>query len=262
MQDDDNEQVLSGGNINTVVKIGETVRRPVNAHSRTIHELLLHLEARRVPAPRFLGIDEQGREILSFIDGETEFPRGMWDGEDGLIASAELLRQFHDATLDFVPSEPDNWAFTYPDANRRDVICHNDFAPYNMVFHGDLPVAVLDFDLCGPGPRVRDLAYLAYWMTPLSFGSGELRVRSEKEVSSGSPRLIRLCESYGGVDPKDLLPMVSEVLHHMSDKLAATKMVGPEAANRLEEGGHFGHWAREANAFIERLASLKCALFD
>ncbi len=256
MQNDDSEQELSGGNINTVVKVGETVRRPVSAHSRTIHELLRHLEAKDVPAPRFLGIDKRGREILSFIDGETEFPRGMWDADDALVTSARLLRQLHVATLDFVPSEPASWAFSYPDVHRREVICHNDFAPYNMIFRGNLPAAVLDFDLCGPGPRVRDLAYLAYWMTPLSFGLGELRAHSEKDAASGSPRLIQLCKSYGGIDPSDLLPMVSEVLHHMSDKTAATRMVGPNAADRLEADGHFGHWAKEATAFDERLSHL------
>lgn len=258
----DNEQVLSGGNINTVFKVGETVRRPVSKNSRTVHELLRHLESRGVPAPRFLGIDERGRETLTFIGGETGIPRRLWETDDALITSARLLRRFHDATPDFVPSEPASWAFIYPDAERREVICHNDFAPYNMVFRDNRPVAVLDFDLCGPGPRVRDLAYLAYWMVPLSFGSGDLLAYSERDASSGSPRLLRLCESYGGNDQKELLPMVSEVLHHMSDKTAATRMVGPAAASRLEAGGHFDHWAKEAKAFDERLDSLDFPVCD
>ena len=30
---------------------------------------------------------------------------------------------------------------------------------------------LIDFDLAGPGPRLRDIAYAAYWLTPLSFYS-------------------------------------------------------------------------------------------
>jgi hypothetical protein len=37
-----------------------------------VHQLLLHLEKKGFAgSPRFLGLDEQGREILTFLEGET-----------------------------------------------------------------------------------------------------------------------------------------------------------------------------------------------
>jgi len=69
----ENEIVLQGGNVTAVVRIGETVRRQLKPMSSTIHRLLLHLEAMKFDgAPRFLGIDEKQREILSFVSGETD----------------------------------------------------------------------------------------------------------------------------------------------------------------------------------------------
>ena len=62
------EVFLVGGiaNRGRVVRIGDTVRRPQRATSPAIHALLRHLADVGFPgAPRFLGIDEQGREVLS-----------------------------------------------------------------------------------------------------------------------------------------------------------------------------------------------------
>ncbi|NIZ59976.1 aminoglycoside phosphotransferase [Sedimentitalea sp. CY04] len=250
------EQILSGGNINTVVRVGDTVRRSTRPQSATIHDYLCHLERKNVPAPRFLGIDENQREILSFIEGETEFPSDMWDNVDALTESATLLRKLHDVSVGFATLDPANWVYRHPDTERREVICHNDFAPYNMVFRNGVPVSILDFELCGPGPRVRDLAYLAYWMVPLSFAPGELHEASEKDANSNSPRLRLLCRTYGGQSPQDVLMMVSKVLHHMSDETAITKMVGAEAAGRLIAEGHLDHWRQEAEAFDKRVEGL------
>lgn len=255
MDQSEDEEILGGGNINTVVRVGDTVRRHVSAQSETIHALLLHLEAQGVPAPRFMGIDAKGREILGFINGETASPQDMWEGDAAVVASAKLLHRFHDATLDFEPATGAVWAYTYPDKDRHEVICHNDFAPYNMVFHDGVPISPIDFDLCGPGPRTRDLAYLAYWMTPLSFAGGDMTSASERDLETGSRRLKLLCETYG-TDAAAVLRMVPEVLHHMSSEDAARDMVGEDAAMRLKEGGHFEHWAREAAAFERKLDTL------
>ena len=47
------------------------------------------------------------------------------------------------------------------------MICHNDFAPYNMVFRDHELIGVIDWDFAAPGPRLWDLAYLAYRIAPL-----------------------------------------------------------------------------------------------
>jgi len=54
--------LLGGRKTDGVVRIGDTVRRPVSARSSRVHDLLSYLERENFDgAPRFLGIDEQGR---------------------------------------------------------------------------------------------------------------------------------------------------------------------------------------------------------
>ena len=256
------ETPLTGGNINAgVVRVGDTVRRSVGPHSDNVHRLLAHLERKGFKkAPRFLGLDEQGRVILSYIEGNSEFPKNLWQDTAALLEATRMLREFHDATADLDHDPIAGWAYAYPDAKRHEVVCHNDFAPYNMIFRGELPVAIIDLDLAGPGPRLRDLAYLAYWLTPLSFAPGDLALHSEADAANGHARLKLICQSYGTTDTDGLLNMVSEVLHHMASEDVATKMVGPDATARLKRDGHLAHWEREAQAFDDKLPSIKQAL--
>ncbi|MCB9123821.1 MAG: aminoglycoside phosphotransferase family protein [Caldilineaceae bacterium] len=149
------------------------------------------------------------------------------------------------------------WAFRYPDPTRHEVICHNDFAPYNFVYHSGIPAAVIDFDLAGPGPRLRDVAYAAYWMVPLSFNSADQKPFAEADATNGSRRFRLFCETYGVPITPALFEMIAEVLNHMGSKEAARRMVGDEKAEYLEREGHLAHWQREAAAFQAHRAQLE-----
>jgi hypothetical protein len=55
-----------------IVRVGDTVRRPLHRSSEFVHALLRHFESVGFTgAPRLLGIDEHGREILSYVEGEA-----------------------------------------------------------------------------------------------------------------------------------------------------------------------------------------------
>ncbi len=254
----DQEIPLLGGNINaSVVRSGNTVRRITGPNSKTIHRLLLHLADMEFSySPRFLGLDDKGREILSFIDGRTEWPQKLWQDDKPLKTSASILRQYHDATLGFTHQNDDSWAFRYSDRNRHEVICHVDFAPYNMIFDETAPIGIIDWDLAGPGPRLWDLAYLAYWLVPLSFSSHDMSNHSNYDVAQGSKRLKLLGKTYGTSEYAALLDMVQEVLDHMSDEENTRRMIGSTAAQNLKEGGHFDHWRREATGFSANRAQI------
>ena len=59
----DHEELLSGGNVSNVYRVGYTVRRDVKPDSERIHRLLQHLESKGFEqAPKFLGIDEKNRD--------------------------------------------------------------------------------------------------------------------------------------------------------------------------------------------------------
>lgn len=143
--------LIGGRTTSGVVRIGDTVRRPIRGQATFAHELLNHLERRGFSgAPRFLGIDSAGREILSFIPGSV--PRELGAFSDiQLAAAARLLRQLHDTTLDC------------PLRDGHEVVCHGDASPCNCVFVEGRPLAFIDFDEAHPGSRIEDLGY-ASWL--------------------------------------------------------------------------------------------------
>jgi Ser/Thr protein kinase RdoA (MazF antagonist) len=160
------EETLTGGHVSRVVRVGDTVRRSAGGWTPTIHRLLASVRAqglRWVPEP--LGFDELGREVLSFIPGEVPHDMPAWSwSELALCDVARALRQWHDATAGFAR---DDAIWNLPAHTPHEVVCHNDFAPYNCVFREGRLVGVIDFDFCSPGPRLWDIAYTAYRFVPL-----------------------------------------------------------------------------------------------
>lgn len=232
------ELPLTGGNVTSgAVRVGDTVRRPAGPHSPDMRALLQHLEtAGFSAAPRFLGIDEQGRDTLQWLDGDTAFPPDMWTDDKALVAAARLLRGFHDATAGSAL------------AAGAEVVCHNDFAPYNMVFRDGAPVAVIDFDLAAPGRRLWDLAYLAWWMAPLGSGD-DMAAAAQADLAAGCRRLRLLARTYGLPADAALLDTVAQVLAHMGSRAAMVKSIGEAATRRLEAGGHLAFWRAQAARF-------------
>lgn len=158
----DAEIPLTGGRITQgVVRVGETVRRPVGPHSPFVHDVLRHLEASGLDTtPRLLGVDEGGREVLSYLHGETmaKLNGRRWTPQQ-IGAVGRLLRGLHDATAGS------------PLAGESQVVCHGDFSPTNVVFVEGLPLKVFDLDGAHPGRRVDDLAYAAWlWLLGAEVG--------------------------------------------------------------------------------------------
>lgn len=168
---DEQEVLLLGGTANEgrVVRVGETVRRPQRSWSAATHALLRHLEAVGFTgAPRFLGVDGQGREVLSYVPGASVVPPyPAWAlTEQALTSVAELLRAYHRAVASFDPS-PHVWPPSPPEAYVEDVVSHNDPNLDNVVFRGRRAVALIDFDLASPGSRAWDVACAARLWAPL-----------------------------------------------------------------------------------------------
>ncbi|MFI7064427.1 phosphotransferase family protein [Kribbella sp. NPDC050124] len=139
---------LTGGRLTPgVVRVGDTVRRPASPFTAT---LLRHLETVGFTgAPRYLGRDDQDRDILTYVDGWVPARFQRWTN-DQIAAAARLLRTFHNATR-----------ATHL-AGTHEVICHHDPGPNNFVFVNNLPAALIDFDLAKPGNILEDVAYLAW----------------------------------------------------------------------------------------------------
>jgi len=150
------------GGLNTVWLIDGRVHRPAGPWSSRVHALLRHVSnAGFTGAPVPFGFDPEGREVLSYVPGEVghHFPVS----DEAVVSAARLLRRYHDATLGFEPG--DGWQ--RPAIEPVEVLCHGDFAQYNLAFEGDTAVGLIDFDWARPGPRWYDVAYGMYRFAPL-----------------------------------------------------------------------------------------------
>jgi Ser/Thr protein kinase RdoA (MazF antagonist) len=176
----DAEIPLAGGRVTSVVRVGNTVRRPPRMNAEFIWALLEHLAAAGFEgAPRFLGTDEQGRDVLSYLEGVVPAELG-WHDDVVLFAAGRLIRKFHDATVGILARGG---------ATGLEVICHNDLSPCNFVFQAGIPVGLIDFDTAAPGTRRMDLAYAAWgW---LDLGNPEIAPAEQRR------RLELFVKAYG-----------------------------------------------------------------
>lgn len=144
---------MGGATADGVVRIGDTVRRPRQHSTQLMRDVLHHLErAGFDAAPRWLGIDEEGRDVLSWVDGDTFTDRSQMHpyigdppvriefSDEQVGGAMRLLRRYHE---------------TFGD----DVICHGDFGPWNIVWREGMPYAVIDFDDAHRGAAADDVAY-------------------------------------------------------------------------------------------------------
>jgi hypothetical protein len=146
------EQPLPGGFISDAVLVGDTVRKSPPRDPDFVHRLLRHFERRRWHgAPRFLGTDEQGRDVLGYLEGTVPWRPGAGvRSAPSLAAVARLVRQFHDLTAGTDL------------AGGHEVVCHNDLSPKNTVYRERLPVAFIDWDIAAPGERIHDVAHVCW----------------------------------------------------------------------------------------------------
>lgn len=158
---------MAGGNMNEVVRDGDTVRRFGGPWTPTVHRYLRYLARGGIDwAPTPIGFDGQ-HETLSFIDGIVPaYPLPEWVWTDAALEQgARMLRRLHDASVGY-PLDGAVWQS--PTKVPVEVVCHNDFSPHNLAFRDGEIVGAIDFDMCSPGPRIWDLAYYATRMVPLT----------------------------------------------------------------------------------------------
>jgi Phosphotransferase enzyme family len=190
------EEILHGGttNFGLVTRVGDTVRRPLRPTSEATHALLDHLE--RVGfegVPRFLGIDHQGREVLSYVAGYAvvkPYPAPALS-DAALESVARLIRDYHAAVATFDP-HAHSWSHALPSEFQGGIVCHNDLNLDNVIFSGDRAVALIDFDLAGPGCVGWDLAGSARLWAPL-----EITFDQPQITAQALRRLGRFADAYG-----------------------------------------------------------------
>lgn len=248
------EIVLAGGDMTAVVRVGATVRRTAGPWTPTVHAFMLHLRRSgfdRIPEP--LGIDERGREILSLLPGAPAtypLPGFAWT-DATLTAVARVLRAFHDASAGFDPGAEVRWQ--WPVHEPAEVICHNDFGPYNLMFEDGELTGVIDLDLASPGPRVWDVAYAAYRFAPLTDPANpDAPFRGADEQRR---RLGAFCAAYGDarIQPPQVLEAAVATLRELVEFIEREAAAGDPAQQAVLARGDVTIYERDI-AYIERLA--------
>lgn len=216
--------------MNVVVRVGDTIRRPPEP-DHVVELLRWYEQVGFDGAPRFLGYDDEGREILSFVEGEPAFPP-VPSTDEVVVAIGRLLRRAHDAQL----------------GSGRALLVHGDLFWTNVVFRDGLPAALIDWELAWPGSRVIEVALAAtYW--------AGLRI-DEQLDEWGIPRERRgerlrlLCDAYG-LEPEERHGLLDELIAYRRKRLASRSFRGTTPPEVIEANLRFTEkHAEELGTFL------------
>lgn len=235
------DERLAGGKDEGAELVDGTVRRPARAWACTVHDLLIHLERRGFAgAPRALGFDEQGREVLTYLPGETVGPTTPWPAwthsDEALVDVARWLREYHAAVADYVPPRDAVWR-EGQSWEPGLVIGHGDPAPYNAVWTRDGLVGLIDWDNAGPIRPEDDLAWVAFSWTPLHAAEVVQR-EGFTALSQRRERLALFLRAYGWPGTTDeMLSRIDARLQRQIETMRATASAGDPAYQRSFTSG-------------------------
>lgn len=192
-------------------------------------------------AQRAMGIDDQGREVLSFLPGNTVGGRRPWPAwvhsDDALSQVAHWLRDYHAAVEDFHPSPTAVWR-EGGQWRRGLIVGHNDAAPYNAVWddQGGL-TGFFDWDFAQPVSPEWDLAFTAFAWIPLH--ARHVVAAEGFQAFPDRPRRLRLfLAEYGWYgDVKSFLVTVRARVTASADGIERTAQRGDPAYQRMLKNG-------------------------
>lgn len=237
---------LHGGRADQIFRSKNRVYRPSGEWSETVHLLLSHIAENGFDsAPKPFGFDEQGNEVLSFVEGEVfNYPlKGSITTKEALISAATLLRAYHESSSSFLTEYSDRTLkWMLPAREPYEVICHGDYAPYNVCLLGSQAVGVIDFDTAHPAPRVWDIAYALYCWAPFKTDEND----AMGDLTSQSMRAKQFCDAYGlsKVERQELVEVMVERVQVLVDHMHSEARSGNQAfIENINDGHHLAYLA-------------------
>jgi len=278
MPDEAQEIALTGGGSTAVHRRGDVVLRQARPWSKTVLLLLRHLHAEgSTGAPRVIGggFDADGRETLSFIEGESP-PPSPWTDE-GVFAVGGMLRDLHRAAATFRPPRDAVWMPWWGRdlPGGQPIIGHCDAAPWNVLSRDGRPVALIDWDTAGPVDLRWEFAQAAWLNAQLH--DDDVAERLGLPDAAARARQVRLIADGYGLSRRERAGLV-EAMIEFAVRSAAQEAIDagvtpdgtdPAPMGRLGGGpplaGHTLLWAvtwrtRGAAWMLRRRAVLEAAL--
>jgi hypothetical protein len=246
------EEPLAGGNVGGAIRVGATVRRPTGPWTPAVHALLGHLRETGLDSiPAVLGLDERGREILSYIPGRSIDVDAEVVSDDLLAAAVRWLRRYHDAVRDYRPAGAVGWRNGHRALAADEIICHHDPGAYNWVVRGDDLVGMVDWDMAGPGEPIDDLAFMAWNSVPLY---------RPIDVGDVAGRLWLMTDTYGDFSAPVLLAHAQERMRRACERIEDGQRRGDPGMLNLARVGEPDRTRRRLAEVRERLGELSAAL--
>lgn len=242
-----------------VLRRGNTVLRPVAWWTSAVHDLLKYLESVDFPySPRVLGFDDAGHEVLTFLQGDSG--KDGWKkitSEEGLSKYARLLRRYHDAIADYRPAASAEWAYASGGLKPGEILCHGDFGPWNIVWQGDEPVGILDWDMVTPALPLHDVLYCLEYSAPFRDDETALRWHHFSSVPDRKRRIEIFRSAYGISPLQDITLQVASLQRKVARSMHQLAERGMEpqrtwvASGALAEAERQAQWTESHHCLFE-----------
>lgn len=237
------------GAVGGATRVGRTVRRPTGPWTPAVHDLLRHLEAEGLRGvPTVHGLDDDGREVLSYVEGRGVPIDREVVLDDVLVEAVTWLRDYHDLVEEYRPEGPVTWRGGTRTLADDEIVCHHDPGAYNWIIQSGHFVAMIDWDMAGPGRPIEDLAFLAWTAIPLYRDIG---------AAETARRLDLLVDAYAEWGPMTVLQAVVERMSTAADRIQAGIDRGDEGIANLQKVGEPQRTRDRVAAFRERIPDIE-----
>lgn len=211
-----------------------------------MHAFLEHLRSQGfTAAPEVLGVDDEGREVLTFVEGEvladpawrpgrpTPWPQYA-QSEQALITAGTLLGQLHRAAANFVPRDAAWKQHECPGLAPGEIVCHGDIGPHNTVYRDGVPVAFIDWETIRPENPLVEFGTALWHFVPL--GSDEyFRVSGFRRTPPLAERVAAFASAYGVVAPEDVRWALHQSKQRSAERFRYYPITPAEGAEGLRQ---------------------------
>ena len=137
------------------------------------------------------------------------------------------MRAYHDAVDGFVPTACD-WALTPRPLASGEIVTHGDFGPWNVVWDGDHPVGIVDWEFAGPGTRIAEVAYALEYVAPFRSDQDAMETMRYERPPERARRIALFAATYG----------LSDVtISELAAEVIASQKADREHVRRLAQSG-------------------------